>query len=61
MQRLADGHPINVVKQGAGAAVQFCHGLPDASTTWRHEVQPIDDAGYCAVTLDMPDEMALTV
>lgn len=53
MQIRANGISLNVVEQGSGPAVLFCHGFPDTVETWRSQMRAVAEAGYRAVALDM--------
>ncbi|WP_157219684.1 alpha/beta fold hydrolase [Flavisphingomonas formosensis] len=46
-----DGH-IHVVAQGSGPVVLMVHGNPGLAYSWRHQMQPLADAGYRAVAID---------
>lgn len=32
---------MNVVEQGSGHALLFCHGFPETSHSWRHQVEAL--------------------
>ena len=53
VQIKANGGSFNVIEQGRGPAVLFCHGFPDTAETWRGQMQAVAEAGYRAVALDM--------
>jgi pimeloyl-ACP methyl ester carboxylesterase len=44
---------MSVVEQGDGPAVLFCHGFPETSHAWRHQVSALAKAGYRAIAPDM--------
>ncbi|MFJ9623032.1 alpha/beta fold hydrolase [Streptomyces sp. NPDC101181] len=48
-----NGAPFHVVEQGEGPAVLFCHGFPDTSETWLHQMGAVAKAGYRAIAPDM--------
>lgn len=48
-----NGVALNVIEQGEGRPVLFCHGFPDTSASWRRQMKAVADAGYRALALDM--------
>lgn len=44
---------MNVLEQGDGPVVLFCHGFPETSHAWRHQIPALADAGFRAVAPDM--------
>lgn len=44
---------LNVLHAGAGPAVLMLHGFPDSSALWRHQVQPLVDAGFQLIIPDL--------
>jgi pimeloyl-ACP methyl ester carboxylesterase len=48
------GQVTRVLEAGSGPPVVFCHGLAARSDRWRHNLEPIADAGYHAVAYDHP-------
>ena len=50
---VTNGISLHVTEQGEGPAVLFCHGFPDTSYTWRHQMKAIAVAGYRAISPDM--------
>lgn len=44
---------MNVLEQGEGPLVLFCHGFPETSHAWRHQLRALAGAGFCAVAPDM--------
>lgn len=53
--RAGDGVPIVYEASGAGdTAVVFVHCWGCNRQFWRHQVEPVTDAGFRAVTLDLP-------
>jgi pimeloyl-ACP methyl ester carboxylesterase len=42
-----------VLEQGTGPLVVFCHGWPELSYSWRHQIAAIAAAGYHVVAPDM--------
>lgn len=37
----------------SGPLVLLCHGFPESSYSWRHQIQALTDAGYRVAALDM--------
>ncbi len=44
-----NGIQIRIAEQGEGPLVLFCHGFPEASYSWRHQVPALAEAGFHAV------------
>jgi pimeloyl-ACP methyl ester carboxylesterase len=49
----ANGIRIHIVEQGEGAVVLLCHGFPETSHSWRHQLSALAEAGFRAVAPDM--------
>lgn len=49
----ANGIDIFVAEQGQGPLVILCHGWPELSYSWRHQMDAIAEAGFHAVAPDM--------
>lgn len=49
----ANGIDMFVTEQGSGPLVLLCHGWPELSYSWRHQLPALADAGYHAVAPDM--------
>jgi pimeloyl-ACP methyl ester carboxylesterase len=49
----ANGIRHHLVERGAGPLVLLCHGFPESWYSWRHQLQALAAAGYCAVAPDM--------
>ncbi|TKB64861.1 MAG: alpha/beta hydrolase [Nitrospira sp.] len=49
----ANGICMNVAEQGKGPLVLLCHGFPETSYSWRHQLASLADAGFHAVAPDM--------
>lgn len=49
----ANGIRINLVEQGSGPVVLLCHGFPETSHSWRHQLPALAAAGFRAVAPDM--------
>ena len=49
----ANGLDMQVVEQGKGPLVLLCHGWPELSYSWRHQIPAIAAAGYRVVAPDM--------
>src|SRR6202521_2933380 len=48
-----NGISLNVVEQGEGPLVLLCHGFPESSYSWRHQIDALAAAGFHAVAPDM--------
>lgn len=48
-----NGIDMFVTEQGSGPLVLLCHGWPELSHSWRHQLPALADAGYHAVAPDM--------
>jgi pimeloyl-ACP methyl ester carboxylesterase len=35
----ANGIPIHLAQAGSGPLVLFCHGFPESSYSWRHQLK----------------------
>lgn len=44
---------MNVIEQGKGPLVLLCHGFPETSYAWRHQVSALAGAGFRAIAPDM--------
>jgi pimeloyl-ACP methyl ester carboxylesterase len=49
----ANGIEIFVREQGEGPLVLLCHGWPELSYSWRHQIPPIAAAGFHVMAPDM--------
>lgn len=49
----ANGIRIHLVEQGEGPVVLLCHGFPELSQSWRHQLSALAEAGFRAVAPDM--------
>jgi pimeloyl-ACP methyl ester carboxylesterase len=50
----ANGQRIHLHIAGTtGPLVLLCHGFPESSYSWRHQLDALADAGYRAVAMDM--------
>jgi pimeloyl-ACP methyl ester carboxylesterase len=49
----ANGIDIFLLEQGEGPLVLLCHGWPELSYSWRHQITALAAAGYHAVAPDM--------
>ncbi|MCX5567984.1 alpha/beta fold hydrolase [Kaistia nematophila] len=49
----ANGIRINIAEQGEGPLVLLCHGFPETSHAWRHQVAALAAAGFHVVAPDM--------
>jgi pimeloyl-ACP methyl ester carboxylesterase len=48
-----NGIGLNVVEHGEGPLVLLCHGFPESSYSWRHQIDALAAAGFHAVAPDM--------
>ncbi len=48
-----DGLKIHYVEAGSGPAVFLVHGMGDCAIGWRHQLEPLAEAGYRAIAWDM--------
>lgn len=48
-----NGIELFVREQGEGPLVLLCHGWPELSYSWRHQIGAIADAGFRVVAPDM--------
>ena len=44
---------LHVVTQGAGKPVLLLHGFPECWYSWRHQMEALERAGYCAIAPDL--------
>src|SRR5712671_2780214 len=44
---------ISITEQGSGPLVVLCHGFPESSYSWRHQMAALAAAGFHAVAPDM--------
>jgi pimeloyl-ACP methyl ester carboxylesterase len=49
----ANGLRFAVAEQGTGPLVLLCHGFPETSYAWRHQIAALAAAGYRAVAPDL--------
>ena len=49
----ANGIEIFVIEEGEGPLVLLCHGWPELSYSWRHQIPAIAAAGFHVVAPDM--------
>src|SRR5438045_7903709 len=49
----AGGIELFVIEQGEGPLVLLCHGWPELSYSWRHQIPAIAAAGFHVVAPDM--------
>ena len=49
----ANGLDMQIVEQGQGPLLILCHGWPELSYSWRHQIPVLADAGYRVVAPDM--------
>lgn len=49
----ANGLPMQFTEQGEGPLVVLCHGFPETSHAWRHQLPALAAAGFHAVAPDM--------
>jgi pimeloyl-ACP methyl ester carboxylesterase len=48
-----NGIRMHLVEQGEGPLVLLCHGFPESSYSWRHQLSALAAAGFRAVAPDM--------
>lgn len=51
---VTNGIRMYYVEAGAGPLVILCHGWPEFWYSWRHQLEPLGEAGYRAVAVDLP-------
>ena len=51
---VTSGIRLFYLSEGAGPLVLLCHGFPEHSYSWRHQLTPLAEAGFRAVALDLP-------
>ena len=49
----ANGLRTSLAEQGTGPLVLLCHGFPETSYAWRHQLAALAEAGYHAVAPDL--------
>ena len=49
----ANGIELFLLEQGDGPLVVLCHGWPELSYSWRHQIPALADAGFHVVAPDM--------
>lgn len=49
----ANGIRMHIAEQGQGPLVLLCHGFPETSYSWRHQLTALAAAGFHAVAPDM--------
>ncbi len=49
----ANGIELFLLEQGQGPLVVLCHGWPELSYSWRHQITALADAGFHVVAPDM--------
>ncbi|MFI1496924.1 alpha/beta fold hydrolase [Streptomyces platensis] len=47
-----NGITIKITEQGEGPLILLLHGFPETSYSWRHQFQPLAEAGYRVVAPD---------
>ncbi len=50
---MSSGHRIHLAEAGDGPLVVMVHGFPESWFSWRHQLQPLAEAGYRAVAMDV--------
>jgi pimeloyl-ACP methyl ester carboxylesterase len=48
-----NGIELHVLERGEGPLVVLCHGFPELGYSWRHQVEPLANAGHRVVVPDM--------
>jgi pimeloyl-ACP methyl ester carboxylesterase len=49
LQVHANGLEFHFLTQGSGPKVLLLHGFPDTAHTWRHQMDALAQAGFCAM------------
>ena len=49
----ANGSRFHVVEAGTGPLILLLHGFPEYWWTWRHQIEPLAEAGYRVVAVDL--------
>jgi pimeloyl-ACP methyl ester carboxylesterase len=49
----ANGSRFHIVEAGAGPLVLLLHGFPEFWWSWRHQIEPLADAGFRVVAVDL--------
>lgn len=49
----ANGLMLHITEQGHGPLVILCHGFPETSHVWRHQLVALSNAGFRAVAPDL--------
>jgi pimeloyl-ACP methyl ester carboxylesterase len=49
----ANGIQMHIAEQGEGPLVLLCHGFPETWYAWRHQFDPLADAGFRVVAPDL--------
>ncbi|MGE6786573.1 alpha/beta fold hydrolase [Ensifer adhaerens] len=44
---------MSFIEEGKGPVVLLCHGFPETSHAWRHQIPALADAGFRAIAPDM--------
>jgi pimeloyl-ACP methyl ester carboxylesterase len=52
-QASVNGITMHVAEQGEGPLIVLLHGFPESWYSWRHQFQPLADAGYRVAAPDM--------
>ncbi len=52
-QVATNGIELHVAEAGEGPLVVLCHGFPESSYSWRHQIVPIAEAGYHVIAPDL--------
>ena len=47
-----NGVTLRVLEAGSGPAVLLSHGFPELGYSWRHQIQPLAQAGYRVIVPD---------
>src|SRR5690606_18409455 len=47
---------IRAVESGEGLLVLMVHGFPGVDCSWRHQMLPLEEAGFRAVAIDRPGD-----
>ena len=50
---MSSGHRIHLVEAGEGTPVVMVHGFPESWYSWRHQIDPLTEAGFRAIAIDV--------
>lgn len=56
-----NGISLSYIDEGEGHPLLFCHGFPETSYSWRHQIRYFANKGYRVIAVDMPGYGGSTV